>query len=292
LPKVSIPRSVLLCPFYHEPQSTTGGNVMPWAKVDDQFTDHVKVVGLSLAARGMWLCGLVYAARRSTDGFIPASIPQREAAGEDAAPYVQELLDAGLWDRADGGYQIHDYLKYNPSKADTTAKREAISAARSDAGKRGADNRWHGNDDCTDDGKPMANGIANVSQTDGPVPVPLPVTPKARNPVPVDSAAKPPKPKRQQVPADWQPDKDGVTFAQSKGVAEIVTEVERFRDFHRAKGNTFLDIPAAWRTWCGNYREYNRSKPNGNGRGPKGPDFAERARQMEAAERAAIGDGR
>jgi hypothetical protein len=101
-----------------------------------------------------------------------------------------------------------------------------------------------------------------------------------------------PRRKRVQVPADWQPDKDGVTFAQSKGVAEILTEVERFRDFHRAKGNTFLDIPAAWRTWCGNYREYNRSKPNGNGRGPKGPDFAERARQMEAAERAAMEAGR
>jgi hypothetical protein len=265
---------------------------MPWAKVDDQFTDHVKVVGLSLAARGMWLCGLVYAARRSTDGFIPASIPQREAAGEDAAPYVQELLDAGLWDRADGGYQIHDYLKYNPSKDDL----DAVRIARSEAGAKGAESRW-GN-------KPMANAMANAmangSQTDAPYPypIPIPVSPAhIPDPDPVVIADKPQKSprKRRMVPDDWQPDDKGREFARGKGMdtdAVIDNEVTRFRDWHLSKGTLFLDIPAAWRTWCGNYREYNRSKPNGNGRGPKGPDFAERARQMEAAERAAMEAGR
>jgi len=159
---------------------------MAWARVDDQFTDHIKVISLSLGARGMWLSGLVYAARRSTDGFIPASLPRRESGEEDPQPYVDALIEAGLWRRVEGGYQIHDYLEYNPSKADADAKREQVRNARSEAGKRGSESRWNGNDPDSEsqtDSKPIANDMANDWQADSPVPVtpsrnPLPVSPK------------------------------------------------------------------------------------------------------------------
>jgi hypothetical protein len=38
------------------------------------------------------------------------------------------------------------------------------------------------------------------------------------------------------------------------------TEFESFRDHHLAKGSTFADWTAAWRTWCRNAEKYKREK--------------------------------
>jgi len=151
---------------------------MVWAKIDDQFTDHEKVVGLSLAAKGLWLCGLVYSARRLTDGFVSEDVVARECynAESDSLTWTElsnELVNAGLWERAERGFQIHDYLEYNPSKAQVQAERMTLSEKRAAAGKAGAAARWQA--DGNSHGKPMANGMANGWQTDGPVPVPVPV---------------------------------------------------------------------------------------------------------------------
>jgi hypothetical protein len=39
--------------------------------------------------------------------------------------------------------------------------------------------------------------------------------------------------------------------------ATLGEQVEQFRDYHRAKGNKFDDINAAWRTWCRNHQKFN-----------------------------------
>lgn len=46
-------------------------------------------------------------------------------------------------------------------------------------------------------------------------------------------------------------------YARTKGL-DAGGEFEQFADHHRAKGTTFLDWDAAWRTWCRNAVKFNR----------------------------------
>lgn len=144
---------------------------MTWVKLDDQFADHPKIAGMgSLAPLAGWLhvCALCYCARYLTDGFIPAGQVQRLASfeGTDVQELVAALIDVGLWERAERGYQVHDYLEYNPT-------RESVEAERQQARERMQNLRK-----CS--GEVRANN-SRSSVTPVPVPVPLPV-PKTRTP--------------------------------------------------------------------------------------------------------------
>ncbi len=105
---------------------------MGWLRLDDAFGDHPKIIGLSDRAFRAHVMGLLYCARHLTDGIVP-----RAAAPKVAA--VRELERAGLWTSTrGGGWLIHDFLDYNPSKAETLDKR----SAKSMAGAKGAASRW------------------------------------------------------------------------------------------------------------------------------------------------------
>jgi len=99
---------------------------MTWVRLDDQFADHPKIVGLSSNAFRLHVTGICYAAKHETDGMIPFAaafvITARKA--------MSELTDAGLWDREETGFLIHDYLEYNPSRASLRAKRAADSVRK------------------------------------------------------------------------------------------------------------------------------------------------------------------
>jgi hypothetical protein len=60
--------------------------------------------------------------------------------------------------------------------------------------------------------------------------------------------AKPPKTK-QLIPEDWEPQVNDTTYALMWSPAKTKEEIARFRDYHRARGNQFSDINAAWRNW-------------------------------------------
>jgi hypothetical protein len=102
-----------------------------WARVDDQFGEHPKVLSLGrdrFAGMGVWLLGLTYANRFLTDGFIPdAALP----AG--SRKLVSRLVEVRLWDKVTGGFRIHDFADYQPSREDVIALR----AARAEAGRKG-----------------------------------------------------------------------------------------------------------------------------------------------------------
>lgn len=73
-------------------------------------------------------CG-TYAADHTTDGFVERSIVILYGTEALAA----RLVDAGLWHRTRGGWNMHDYLDYNPS-------REAVEKERKDKADR--QKRW------------------------------------------------------------------------------------------------------------------------------------------------------
>lgn len=100
---------------------------MPWLRMDDGFTTHPKVMGLSLEAKVLWMYSLGHCAHELTDGFVQSRVVPALAglAGlADPSAASDELVASGLWEASPLGYQVHDYLEYNPSRAEVLAERE------------------------------------------------------------------------------------------------------------------------------------------------------------------------
>lgn len=108
---------------------------MAWFKLAGEGAFHAKVLAAGNEAYGAWCRAGQWSSAHLTEGFIPQAVAQAIA----QATVWQTLSEAraggehGLVEPADGGWQIHDYLDWNPSAAAERAKREA----RSIAGKRG-----------------------------------------------------------------------------------------------------------------------------------------------------------
>jgi len=147
---------------------------MTWAKFDDRFPDHEKIAPLGNSAFRLHVTAICYVAAQLTDGLVSAGSLRRIGwACDNLAADVQELCAAGLWEIVDAGYVIHDYLDYNPSKAEVEAHKGQVSAERSKAGKAGMASRWHNKNN-----KAITNALQEAYQNDNPVPVPVPVVNK------------------------------------------------------------------------------------------------------------------
>lgn len=108
---------------------------MPWVKLDDQIMRSPKIRAVSRDAFALHIAGLCYCATALTDGRIPdRDLPL--VAAEALAPEASagELEGVGLWVRTDGGWDIHDYLDYQPS-------RDAVMEDRRKARERKAKQR-------------------------------------------------------------------------------------------------------------------------------------------------------
>ena len=113
---------------------------MGWARIDDGFDDHPKVLAVleyeqGAAAVGLWTLCLTWAHRNTrkrgkVPGLLPVSLPRRYL-GPGARELAELLVTEKLWeDRGPEGWMIHDFERYLPN--------EQTRGARSEAGKRGA----------------------------------------------------------------------------------------------------------------------------------------------------------
>lgn len=148
---------------------------MPWFKLDDGFFDHPKVVQAGRDARDLWLAAGCYSARELTDGFIPFEVLPLLAAKagvRNPKGLALRLVEAraqsahGMFEPREGGYLIHDYLEYNPSRAQVLEEREKTRKRLEGwrAMKREKNAR----------GNAVTNGSSNGSSTASPVPLPRP----------------------------------------------------------------------------------------------------------------------
>lgn len=101
---------------------------MAWARLDDGFHSHPDTLEAGLAANGLFARALSYAAHYQTDGFIPdvfiqAHVPSTRR-NWDPEGVVQACLDHGFFNRVAGGFQIVNYLDFNPSRAELESKRK------------------------------------------------------------------------------------------------------------------------------------------------------------------------
>jgi len=147
---------------------------MGWGKIDDMFDEHPKVLAIldeeepvdAFAAITLWTLCFTWAQRNTrrrgkTPGLLPSGLPRRQI-GQYGRTAAAILVKHGLWDEApDGGWMIHDFADYLPT-AETRA-------ARSEAGKRGAEARW-GKRQQPDGNLPSQNG--NRPSEDGNLPSP------------------------------------------------------------------------------------------------------------------------
>ena len=268
---------------------------MAWARIDDAFDDHPKVLAVleheqGGAAIGLWTLCLTWAHRNTlrrdkTPGLISASLPRRYL-GPGARELAAILVKEGLWEPlAEGdGWQIHDFDKYLP-----TAK---TSQARSEAGRRGAASRWgsrseNGNEPSPDsklpsppDNEPDAchdtNGNTMASDgsraparraiPNGIAPVPEPETQKA------DAAQK--RRRGTRIPADFTVTAEMVTWARER-VPRVDgrTETEKFINHFRAKAGreaVKLDWVLTWKNWMLNAAERTGKPPPSTAPPPPG----------------------
>lgn len=102
---------------------------MPWVRFDDRFTIHRKVGGLSDAAFRLHVEAIFWCARELTDGRI-ARDELRQVSGI-ARPdrHVAELVRRGVWLEAADGWEINDYLKYQPTREKVERDRETKAIA-------------------------------------------------------------------------------------------------------------------------------------------------------------------
>jgi hypothetical protein len=133
---------------------------MTWAKLDDGFVDNPKVEPVSWAARGVWVTALSWCARKLTDGRVT-----RKAASilEFPDEAVAELVAAGLWDELEdgGGWVVHDYLVYNPSKDEVVVERNFAKQRRVKARDRRGKKR--------SDASPLQTEFASATPDPDPV---------------------------------------------------------------------------------------------------------------------------
>ena len=153
-----------------------GAYDVTWIKIDDQFADHPKVIQAGPLAGWLYVCGLTYAGRYLTDGFIPAGQLRKLADVDNAPELAERLVAARLWEEADGGYMIHDYLKYNPSRAEVEAERE--SRAKRQAEWRAKHMTGTERDANESERDAVSNTVTKHATNTRPVPVPVPVPDK------------------------------------------------------------------------------------------------------------------
>lgn len=109
---------------------------MTWVRFEDRFPWHRKVRGLSDAAFRLHVSAVCWSVEHLTDGQIEDAELALVSDVRKPTQAAAELEQKGLWDVQPGGWEIHDFLTYNESRAVVTARREA-DADRKRRGREG-----------------------------------------------------------------------------------------------------------------------------------------------------------
>lgn len=104
-----------------------------WARLDDELLDHQKV---STAGRligkngrvitiGFFAMGLMWSNKHLSDGVLPVDVIEGFSSYvANPLSVADALATAGLFDKHEHGYRIHDFREYNPSAAAIKRKRK------------------------------------------------------------------------------------------------------------------------------------------------------------------------
>jgi hypothetical protein len=99
-----------------------------WLKVKARMPSNQKVIALSDAAFRLHISVSCWCADEVTNGRFKAHVPSgmpKAPRGKRLTDAIAEIVGAGLWHPTEDGYEINDFLKYNMSRAQWEAKKEA-----------------------------------------------------------------------------------------------------------------------------------------------------------------------
>ncbi len=228
---------------------------MPWAKLDDNLHANEKMACVSLAATGLWTLALSWTTQQLKDGFVPLGILRRFA-GSDLSVLAGELVAAGLWIEAEGGYIFHDYLTYNPPAEKVIAEREAakdrMSKRRTPAPEQAPVDGEANNSARSSDVRPNFARTSPVFGSCSPSPDPVPGTSKEVQGGETREAPKRPLPESRPspLPPDWSPPKAiHADMAQECPCVDLEVETRKFCDHWRSTGERRADWNSTWRNW-------------------------------------------
>lgn len=99
---------------------------MGWARFDDGYLDHPKILEAGPWAELLDMRAVIWCAKYETDGLVTRVALKR--IGREipkVASRVLSLVECGRWTvNENGGWWVHDYLKFNPSKAEKETQRK------------------------------------------------------------------------------------------------------------------------------------------------------------------------
>lgn len=127
---------------------------LPWARMDTQWPHNPKF--LILAEDKKWRAIAVFwgsvgwSVAQSQAGFVPAYVlPMIHGTRKEA----HELVEVGLWEMAQGGWQVHDFADYQLSNE--------ANEKRSDRARKAAQERWARRQQTYGDAPSTAQSSAN-----------------------------------------------------------------------------------------------------------------------------------
>lgn len=213
-------------------------------QVDGDFYDHPKSIGLSDAATALWTRAGSYSANKLTDGFLAEHVLQ--LLSRTPVESAEELVTRGLWKRVKGGYRFHQWEdRGNLTKARVEAERSSDRQRKRRARQSGGQdaNTQVRAEIVQPDSEPDSDrnppGIRGLSVS---------VSKSVSKSVAVVKRAT-------QLPASWKPNESHLEIAKEYGL-EPAFQLRAFRDHHEAKGTTYKNWDAAFRTWLNKAKSF------------------------------------
>lgn len=101
--------------------------MIPWFKLDCNFADNPKLQAVGIHAAWSYLRGLAYCMSHLTDGAIPYKVAHQIASKQSIKRLTSIRIpgEFPLWLNSGSGYQVHDYLKHQKSKAQIEQRRKS-----------------------------------------------------------------------------------------------------------------------------------------------------------------------
>ena len=172
---------------------------MPWAKLDDRFHEDPRLRRLYKVepkAGLLYVASLTYASGRETDGVVHFEFVETlEPIKAGRLKRARILVDLDWWREHPEGWEIANFLNYNPSREEVRARREKRKLAGAKGGKTSNKTQPTANDTS------QANAKQMLTPSSNPVPSLHPTT-KNNTPAPLATSAI----------ATENPDSQGMSF--------------------------------------------------------------------------------
>lgn len=268
---------------------------MSWAKLDDKASEHRKQLRAGADACWLWACSLMYANRQAArDGFIPEeALPALYGPAKNPKRLAEKLVEVGLWEKAPGGWQIHNYHRWNPTA-------EQVEHERAEGRRRAAESYSRRKASSGEEQPKTPEFVAaknpevfGVSSGSTPTPTPTPeredpkavqgesedLTGSARAPAPIGPPPPPAAPAGRghyaNLERSLQPVARGIenwsgpgdthqSLAAQLGL-DLGTEADNFRDDSRSKGRMSCDWGAEFSRWLRRSGKWDRERPRKRG---------------------------